>query len=90
MREAAEAGEDVIYNGARDNASGVAAVLAIARAMKALPLAPRRTILFAAVAGEEQGLLGSRTWPRTRRCRSERSPPTSTSTSSGSGDGRAT
>jgi Zn-dependent M28 family amino/carboxypeptidase len=59
MREAAKPGEDVIYNGARDNASGVAAVLAIARAMKALPLAPRRTILFAAVAGEEQGLLGS-------------------------------
>jgi hypothetical protein len=42
-----------------DNASGVAAVLAIARAMKALPQPPRRTILFAAVAGEEQGLLGS-------------------------------
>jgi Zn-dependent M28 family amino/carboxypeptidase len=59
MREATKPGEDVIYNGARDNASGVAAVLAIARAMKALPLAPRRTILFAAVAGEEQGLLGS-------------------------------
>jgi hypothetical protein len=35
-----QAGEDVIYNGARDNASGVAAVLAIARAMKALPQAP--------------------------------------------------
>jgi Zn-dependent M28 family amino/carboxypeptidase len=59
QREATKPGEDVIYNGARDNASGVAAVLAIARAMKALPQAPRRTILFAAVAGEEQGLLGS-------------------------------
>jgi Zn-dependent M28 family amino/carboxypeptidase len=59
MRESTKPGEDVIYNGARDNASGVAAVLAIARAMKALPAAPRRTILFAAVAGEEQGLLGS-------------------------------
>jgi Zn-dependent M28 family amino/carboxypeptidase len=59
MREATKPGEDVIYNGARDNASGVAAVLAIARAMKALPQAPRRTIFFAAVAGEEQGLLGS-------------------------------
>ena len=58
-RESTKPGEDVIYNGARDNASGVAAVLAIGRAMKALPLAPRRTILFAAVAGEEQGLLGS-------------------------------
>ena len=59
MREPAKPGEDVIYNGARDNASGVAAVLAIARAMKSLPQGPRRTILFAAVAGEEQGLLGS-------------------------------
>jgi Zn-dependent M28 family amino/carboxypeptidase len=59
MRESTKPGEDVIYNGARDNASGVAAMLAIARAMKALPAAPRRTILFAAVAGEEQGLLGS-------------------------------
>ena len=59
MREATKPGEDVIYNGARDNASGVAAVLAIARAMKAMPQAPRRTILFAAVAAEEQGLLGS-------------------------------
>ena len=39
MREATKPGEDVIYNGARDNASGVAAVLAIARAMKALPQA---------------------------------------------------
>jgi Zn-dependent M28 family amino/carboxypeptidase len=59
QREATKPGEDVIYNGARDNASGVAAVLAIARAMKALPAAPRRTIVFAAVAAEEQGLLGS-------------------------------
>jgi len=58
-REATKPGEDVIYNGARDNASGVAAVLAIARAMKSMPAAPRRTVLFAAVAGEEQGLLGS-------------------------------
>jgi Zn-dependent M28 family amino/carboxypeptidase len=59
LRDATKPGEDVIYNGARDNASGVAAVLAIARAMKALPHAPKRTVLFAAVAGEEQGLLGS-------------------------------
>ena len=52
------AGDD-IYNGARDNASGVAQVLAIARAMKALPEAPRRSILVALVGAEEQGLLGS-------------------------------
>ena len=60
MREAKKPGEDVIYNGAEDNASGSAAMLAIVRAMKALSPAPRRTILFAAVAAEEQGLLGSK------------------------------
>jgi Zn-dependent M28 family amino/carboxypeptidase len=56
---AAKPGADAIYNGALDNASGVAAMLAVARAMKALPTAPRRSVLFAAVAAEEQGLLGS-------------------------------
>ncbi|MGB5330926.1 MAG: M28 family peptidase [Woeseiaceae bacterium] len=50
---------DVIYNGALDNASGVAQTLAIAKAIKALPTAPRRTILLALVGAEEQGLLGS-------------------------------
>jgi len=53
-----DAGDD-IYNGARDNASGVAQVMAIARAMKDLPAAPRRSILVALVGAEEQGLLGS-------------------------------
>lgn len=50
---------DDIYNGARDNASGVAAVMAIARALAALPEAPRRASLIAFVGAEEQGLLGS-------------------------------
>lgn len=59
MKENAKPGEDAIYNGAVDNASGVAALLSVARAFQALPKAPRRTILFAAVAAEEQGLLGS-------------------------------
>ncbi|HNP37710.1 MAG TPA: M28 family peptidase [Woeseiaceae bacterium] len=54
-----EAG-DKIYNGAMDNASGVAQVLAIAKAIEALPKAPRRSILVALVAAEEQGLLGSK------------------------------
>ena len=57
--EGAKPGEDVIYNGARDNASGVAALLAIAGAYRHLPRAPRRSILFASVTAEEQGLLGS-------------------------------
>ena len=50
---------DVIYNGAMDNASGVAQVLAMAKALKGLPVAPRRSILFNLVGAEEQGLLGS-------------------------------
>ena len=50
---------DVIYNGALDNATGVAQILAIARAIKALPEAPRRSVLINLVGAEEQGLLGS-------------------------------
>jgi Zn-dependent M28 family amino/carboxypeptidase len=50
---------DTIYNGARDNASGVASVLAVARAFTMLPERPRRSILILPVAVEEQGLLGS-------------------------------
>jgi Zn-dependent M28 family amino/carboxypeptidase len=60
MREAKTPGEDVIYNGAHDNATGVAAVLSIMRAMKALPQRPARSVVFALVAAEEQGLLGSK------------------------------
>jgi Zn-dependent M28 family amino/carboxypeptidase len=51
---------DKIYNGAEDNASGCAQLLAIARAMAALPERPRRSVLMLFVAGEEQGLLGSK------------------------------
>lgn len=54
-----EAG-DAIYNGAMDNASGVAQVLAIIKAITALPEAPRRSMLVALVGAEEQGLLGSK------------------------------
>lgn len=50
---------DTIYNGARDNASGVGVVLAIARAYAALDPVPRRSILMLFPAAEEQGLLGS-------------------------------
>jgi Zn-dependent M28 family amino/carboxypeptidase len=52
---------DTIYNGAVDNASGTAQLLAIAEAFGALPPAERarRSILFLFVAAEEQGLLGS-------------------------------
>ena len=51
---------DRIYNGARDNASGVAAILAAGKAFAALPERPRRSILILAVGAEEQGLLGSK------------------------------
>jgi Zn-dependent M28 family amino/carboxypeptidase len=50
---------DTIYNGAMDNASGVAQVMAMAKALKSLPVAPRRSILIALVGAEEQGLIGS-------------------------------
>jgi hypothetical protein len=59
MKADAKPGEDAIYNGALDNASGVAAMLAIAKAFGELPKAPRRTVYFASVTAEEQGLLGS-------------------------------
>lgn len=55
-----EVNGDKIYHGAADNASGVAALLELARAYKKLPTAPKSTMLFLSVTGEEQGLLGSR------------------------------
>lgn len=51
---------DTVYNGARDNASGVAQILAAAKAAVALPSPPKRSLLFLFVAAEEQGLLGSK------------------------------
>jgi Zn-dependent M28 family amino/carboxypeptidase len=50
---------DNVCHGADDNASGVASLLEIARAYSSLPTAPRRSILFVFVTGEEAGLLGS-------------------------------
>lgn len=55
-------GDDKIFNGADDNASGVAGMLAVARAMKACSDAgngPACTVIFIAFNGEEAGLLGS-------------------------------
>lgn len=51
-------GDDVCH-GALDNASGTSTLLEIARAYASLPQAPRRSILFVFVTGEEMGLLGS-------------------------------
>lgn len=50
---------DSINNGAHDNASGVSINLEVARLFTTLPKAPRRSILFTIVTGEEMGLLGS-------------------------------
>ena len=50
---------DKIYNGAVDNASGVALMMEIARAGTKAQVKPKRSIVFMAVTGEEQGLLGS-------------------------------
>src|SRR5690606_1132758 len=50
-------GDDKIFNGAVDNATGVAAIIEIAEAFAADP--PRRSVMFAAVTAEESGLLGS-------------------------------
>ncbi len=55
----ADAGEDGIYNGAFDNASGVAALLELAEAFGALEARTRRSHLFIATTLEEQGLLGA-------------------------------
>jgi Zn-dependent M28 family amino/carboxypeptidase len=49
---------DSIYNGAEDNASGVAAMLGVAKALTQLPR-PARSIVFVATTAEESGLLGS-------------------------------
>jgi Zn-dependent M28 family amino/carboxypeptidase len=51
---------DQIFNGALDNASGTAALLTLAKAYKALPTPPARSLLFLAVTAEEQGLLGAK------------------------------
>ncbi len=51
---------DNIYNGAVDNAAGAAALLAMAKAYSQLDQRPARSIMFAAVGAEEQGLLGSK------------------------------
>jgi Zn-dependent M28 family amino/carboxypeptidase len=50
---------DKIYNGAMDNAAGIATMLEVARAFAATGQRPKRSVMFAAVTAEEDGLLGS-------------------------------
>ena len=54
---------DSIYNGADDDASGVTTVLEIARAFSKSP-PPKRTLIFMATTGEEEGILGTRWYVR--------------------------
>jgi hypothetical protein len=51
---------DSVYNGAMDNASGIAAMLDVAALMKERGIKLRRSVLFVAVTAEEKGLLGSK------------------------------
>ena len=51
---------DSLYNGAMDDASGVASMIEIARMLKASGATTKRSVMFVAVAAEEKGLLGSR------------------------------
>lgn len=51
---------DSIFNGANDNASGTCALIGIANTLKLMKTRPKRTLIFAAVSGEEMGMRGSR------------------------------
>jgi Zn-dependent M28 family amino/carboxypeptidase len=64
-------GTDRIFNGAMDNASGIAVLLQMAREL-GKGKAPRRSIVFLAITGEEVGLLGSRAYVGTAQSRGKR------------------
>ena len=64
-------GADRIFNGAMDNASGIAVLLQMAREL-GKGKAPRRSLVFLAVTGEEVGLLGSRAYVSAARARGMR------------------
>jgi Predicted aminopeptidases len=55
----AKPGEDAIFNGAQDNATGISALIELARAFARTQPRPERSLLFVAVTAEESGLLGS-------------------------------
>jgi len=55
---------DAIYNGALDNATGVAVMLEVARSLRASPERLKRSVIFVAVTAEERGLLGSDVFAR--------------------------
>lgn len=55
----AKPGEDAIFNGAQDNATGISALIELARVFASTKPRPERSLLFVAVTAEESGLLGS-------------------------------
>jgi Zn-dependent M28 family amino/carboxypeptidase len=55
---------DQIFNGAQDNATGIAALLELAQAFAGMKMPPKRSILFLAVTAEEKGLLGAKHYAR--------------------------
>jgi len=59
MDPGARPGEDAIFNGAMDNAAGVATLIETARSFVASGKPPRRSVMFIATTGEERGLLGA-------------------------------
>lgn len=63
---------DSIYNGALDDAAGVSQMLLIAQAMRALPRAPRRTMVFVATTAEEHGTRGANAYAAAPTCALER------------------
>ena len=63
---------DSIYNGALDDAAGVSSMLLVAEAVRALPRAPRRTMVFVATTAEEFGLRGANAYAADPVCRLER------------------
>jgi hypothetical protein len=86
-----DASGDRIYNGANDNAAGVAEVLAIARAFKALPTPPKAArSCSTSSAARNRTCWARRPTPSTRRFRRVASPRTSTTTAATSGAVRAT
>lgn len=64
LGESDDEGGDTIWNGANDNASGVAAMIAIAEVFASLLEPPRRSVVFVAFCGEELGMRGSKHWVR--------------------------
>jgi hypothetical protein len=60
----ASTGADRIFNGANDDASGTSSVIEIASALAAMPVHPKRSVLFVLFFGEELGLWGSHYYAR--------------------------